>query len=270
MIDTVLGHRHDDEIREERAVRVQIPGRDRMILVRPDDEDATLGCDRRQRSAAAVEHDQVGTELLRDPRAREDVRDPDRPGEPTAAAPAADGRQPGQGSRLEVVGRRVAPGAGKLEEIGHGWLDLDHLGLGRPPTPHRDDDDAPVAGHHPRDMPRDGRLADALAGADHGHGRRPDRLEARRLEPEVGALVRHAERQRASGEPESCRRAEHGLVGEIEHHVGRVLARSPPRATPASGTPYSSPPRSFSVPPTKTHATISCGSSTRASLTTEA
>ena len=72
-------------------------------------------------------------------------------------------------------------------------------------------------------MTRDGRLADALAGADHGDGRRPDRLEARRLEPEVGPLVRHAERQRARREPESCRRPEHRLVGEIEHDVGRVL-----------------------------------------------
>ena len=134
VIDTVLGHRHDDEIREERAVRIQIPGRDRMILVRADDEDAALGRDRRQRSATAVEHDQVGTELLGDPRAREDVRDADRPGEPTAATPAADGRQPGQGRRLEVVGGRVTPRAGELEQVGHGRPDLDRPQA--PPAPH--------------------------------------------------------------------------------------------------------------------------------------
>ena len=50
-----------------------------------------------------------------------------------------------------------------------------------------------------------------------------DRLEARRVEPEVGALVRHAERERARARAEARRRPEHGLVGEVENDVGRVL-----------------------------------------------
>ena len=148
---------------------------------------------------------------------------PTAPGEPATAAPAADRRQSRQRGRLEVVGGRMPPGAREREQVGHGRLHLDDLGLGRPPAPHRDDDDAAVARHHPRDVPGDGRLADPLAGADHGDGRRPDRLEARRLEPEVGALVRHAERQSARGEPEPGGRPEHGLVREIEHDIGRVL-----------------------------------------------
>ena len=72
-------------------------------------------------------------------------------------------------------------------------------------------------------MTGDRRLADTLAGADHGDGRRPDRLEARRLEPEVGSLVGHAERERARRQPEAGRRPEHRLVGKVEDDVGRVL-----------------------------------------------
>ncbi len=50
-----------------------------------------------------------------------------------------------------------------------------------------------------------------------------DRLEARRVEPEVGSFVRHAEREGARREPEPRRRPEHGLVREVEHDVGCVL-----------------------------------------------
>ena len=117
----------------------------------------------------------------------------------------------------------MAAGAREREQVGHGRSDLDDLGLGRPPAPHRDDDDPPLARQHAGDVAGDGRLADPLAGPDHGHGGRPDRLEARRLEPEVGAFVRHAEREGARGEPEARRRPEHRLVGEVEHDVGGVL-----------------------------------------------
>ena len=117
----------------------------------------------------------------------------------------------------------MTTGARELEQVGHGRPDLDDLGLRRPATPHRDDDDPPLAGEHAGDVTRDRRLADALAGPDHGHGRRPDRLEPRRLEPEVGSLVGHAERERARGEPEAGGRPEHRLVGEVEDDVGRVV-----------------------------------------------
>ena len=140
MLDAVLGHRDDDEIGEQGAVRVEVAGRDRCVLVRADDEDPAVGGDRRDRGAAPVEHDQVGLELLREPHAREHVRDPDRAREAAAAAPAADRRQAGERRRLEVVGRGVAPGAGELEQVGHGRPDLDDLGLGRArraPSPRR-------------------------------------------------------------------------------------------------------------------------------------
>ena len=48
VIDLVLGHRDDDEVRKEGPIRVQIAGRNRVILVSPDDEDAAVGGDRRE------------------------------------------------------------------------------------------------------------------------------------------------------------------------------------------------------------------------------
>ena len=51
----------------------------------------------------------------------------------------------------------------------------------------------------------------------------PDRLEPRRLEAEVGPLVRDTQRQHAAGEREALWRREHRLVRQIDNDVGRVL-----------------------------------------------
>jgi hypothetical protein len=129
-------------------------------------------------------------------------------------------------STFEIPTAPASPPPQRRQQVRHGGLDLDDLGLGRPSAPHRDDDDAAIARHDARHVSRHGCLPHALAGADHRDGRRPDRLEARWVEPEVGPLVRHAERQGTGGEPESRRRAEHGLIGEIEHEVRRMLVNS--------------------------------------------
>ena len=51
---------------------------------------------------------------------------------------------------------------------------------------------------------------------------RGERTTGRRIEAEVRALVRDPERQGAAREREALPRPQHRLVGEVEHHVGRV------------------------------------------------
>ena len=93
---------------------------------------------------------------------------------PTApASPPPQRRQPTVGSPVSAAVSRWSeaawrPARESSEQIGDRRPHLDDLGLGRPSTPHRDDDDTPVASHHPRDVAGDGRLTDPLAGADHG------------------------------------------------------------------------------------------------------
>ena len=68
---------------------------------------------------------------------------------------------------------------------------VDQLGLGRAAAAHRDDHHVRSARvQHPGDVPRHGRLADPLAGADHGQGRRVDRPP--------GAAARRRSRGRGS------------------------------------------------------------------------
>ena len=55
-----IGHRHDDEIREEEPVRVQVARRDSRVLMSADHRDGAVGRDRRQRRPASVEDDDVG------------------------------------------------------------------------------------------------------------------------------------------------------------------------------------------------------------------
>ena len=68
-------------------------------------------------------------------------------------------------------------------------------------------------------MPGHGGLADPLAETDHRERRRLDGLERRRLEAEVGADVRQPERQRARSPEHPLPRAEHRLVGEVDHEI---------------------------------------------------
>ncbi len=122
-----------------------------------------------------------------------------------------------------MVGRRVPSRARQLEERLDARRGRDDLRLGRAPATHRDDDDPTGGRETARDMPGHRGLADALAGADHRERRQPNRLEPGRLEAEVGALVRDAEREHAACERKSLGRRQHRLVGEVEHHVRAVL-----------------------------------------------
>ena len=132
-------------------------------LAAADDEDPAVDVDRRDRGTAAVEDDDVGAALGGERRARRDVRDEDRAGEAAARAPAADRRHAGERGDLEVVGRRVPPGARALDELVERRRRLDDLGLGRAAAAHRDDDDAPVAREEPREMRGHRGLPHALA-----------------------------------------------------------------------------------------------------------
>ena len=182
-----------------------------------------LRLDGREGGAAAVEHDEVGTELDGQLRSLVDVRDRDRAGEPAAAAAAADRLDAGERGRLEVVRRGVAPGARELEQRVEVRRDARDLGLGRPAAPHRDDDDLPVARIEPRGVSGDRRLADPLAGADDPDRRQRERRQLGRVEAEVGADVRQPGREHAAREAEALPRAEHGLVGEIDDELRPVL-----------------------------------------------
>ena len=111
-----LGHRQDHEVGDEVPVLVQVAGDDVRVLLGVDDEDPAARRDGREGRAAAVEHDEVGAELDGQPRSLVDVRDRDRAGEPAAAAAATDRLDAGERGRLEIVRRRVAPGARELEQ----------------------------------------------------------------------------------------------------------------------------------------------------------
>ncbi len=101
--------------------------------------------------------------------------------------------------------------------------DLGHLRLRRPAATHRHDHDVPFAGVEPSRVGRDRGLADALAGAhDPDRGQR-ERLQLGRVEAEVGADVRQAGSEHPARDPEPLARAEHGLVGEIDHELGPEL-----------------------------------------------
>ena len=150
------------------------------------------------------------------------------------------------------------------DEIGERRRRLDQLGLGRPAPSHRDHDDVAVAGEQPREMRRDGGLADALAGADHRDRRQLERLVDGRVEAEVGADVRQAGRERARGPAEALGRAEHRLVREVDDHLG--VRRSRRRAGRRSRRRRAA----SRVPPTRIAPTHSYGSSASASRTTGA
>ena len=96
---------------------------------------------------------------------------------------------------------------------------LHHLRRLRPAASHRHGDDVAVAREQPRDMRRDGGLADPLAGREHRQRRQWERRHLRRLDPEVGTRIRDSGREDATGEPEARRRSQHGLVREVEDEL---------------------------------------------------
>ena len=72
-------------------------------------------------------------------------------------------------------------------------------------------------------MPGHGSLAHALPRPDDGDRGRPERRALRRVEAEVRSDVRHSLREHPAREREPLRRAEHGLVGEVDDDLRRML-----------------------------------------------
>ena len=71
-------------------------------------------------------------------------------------------------------------------------------------------------------MPGHSGLADALARPDHRDGGQLERLEPRRIEPEIGTDVGDAVGQDATREREALDGPEHRLVGEIDDELGSI------------------------------------------------
>ena len=113
----------------------------------------------------------------------------------------------------------MTAGARQREEIADARLRIDQLGLAWAATAHRNDDHAAVAREQLRNVTGHGRLANALARSDHCERGQLERLELRRLEPEVCADVGHPEHERPAREPEAIPRRKNRLVGEIDDHV---------------------------------------------------
>ena len=130
-----LRHRHEDEVRDSRAVGVQISGRDVDGLGGRRHEEAAAGIHGRQCRATAVEQDEVGRQRARDADALEDVRYRDGAGQTAAAAAAADRRDTGDDRSLEMVRSGVTAATGELEQRLQRRRDEHGLGLGRPPRP---------------------------------------------------------------------------------------------------------------------------------------
>ena len=132
------------------------------------DEDPRVRLDRRQRGAAAVEHEQLRVELRGELRALENVRGERSAREPSARAATADRRNTRERRRLEMVGCGVPAGAGEREQVVERRRHLDQLRLRRPTAAHGHDDDAAVAGEDACDVARHRGLSDPLAEPDHG------------------------------------------------------------------------------------------------------
>jgi len=157
---------------------------------------------------------------LRDRTDLGDVRDGNGAREAAAGAAAADRRHSCEHRDLEVVGGGMLPRLGARDQILDRRRSLDELRLRRAAAPHRDDDDVAVACEEAREVNRDRRLPDALTGADHGDRRQLERLQLWRVEPEVGADVRESGGECPRSPIEPLERAEHGLVGKIDHDLG--------------------------------------------------
>ena len=241
------------------AVGVEVAGRDAHVLMRADDEDAAVGGDGRQRRAAPVEEDQVGLERGRQPR-----RPPSTFETATApASPPPQRRQPTVGtpatsavSRWSEAAWRPAPR--ELEEV------VDRRpharstsGSGGPPRPIATTTTAARRARAAREVARDGRLADALAGADHRERRRSTGTKRggskRKSAPSYGtpsASARLASAKRSRGPSTGSSERSRTTSGACS--LDGVLERRHERHAVVA-----SPPRSFSVPPTSTAATTS-------------
>jgi hypothetical protein len=139
--------------------------------------------------------------------------------EPSPGATAADRGNPCERGRLEVVGGGMATGPREREQVVQRRRRLDELRLSGPASPHRHDNDPPVAGENARCVSGHRGLADPLAEADHRERRRIDGMERRRVEAEVRADVRQPEDERPRRPQQPFPRAEHRLVGQVDDDV---------------------------------------------------
>ena len=208
LLGQLVAHRQD-EVADERAVPVETGE-----VVR--DEDARRRGDRRYRGSAAVEDDDVRLERGGDAGSFEHVGGERRTRHASARPAATDRRSSGERGELQVIGRRVPPGAGQCQQVVEGRRSGDELRLRRSSPPHRDDDDLTVAREQPREMSGDRGLPDPLTGPDHGDRRQVERMERRWIEPEVGSDVRHPQGEEARREREPGLRVEHRLVREVD------------------------------------------------------
>ena len=220
MRSPVLGHGQDHEVGDENAIRVEVAHHELRRLVSTCDQNALPRRNRGDRRAAPVEDHELGVAVERLLDARGDIARPRNPGEPATGAPAADRRDTRERRCLEVVGRCVRALAHELKEILDGRPQIGNLRLRGASASHRDDDEVMLVREQPRRVPRDGRLAEPLAGADHGERRKVERLVLRNAEREVGALVGDTEREQPAREPETLARSQHRLVRDVHRHFG--------------------------------------------------
>ena len=198
------------------------------VVLGADDEHAAVDLDRRDRGAARVEDDDVRPARGGEPRALEHVRDEHLAGEPAARAAAADRRHAVDRGGLEVVGGRV-PARRARARRGRRPTAADSTtsGSGGPPRPiattttswSRASSRARCAG--------DRRLPDALAASrsPRSSGGRSNAAyrggSKRKSAPTYGEPGR--ERARRPAQP--LGRAEHRLVGEVDHDLGVAEVR---------------------------------------------
>ena len=222
----LLRCRQHDEVRDEDAVGVQVPGRRpraagrrwRRAGARSSRPAAARRRSPRRRRGRAAARRRGGR-----PRARSTRRPrPRARRRPAGSRSSARGRAPPpRGSPRPRGRRRARARAGR------------RASAASPPRPAPPARPAPSprratsrsSAQQPRGVAGDAGLADALARPDDPDRGQRERLEPRRLEAEVGADVRRsraASTRLARREP--LPRPEHGLVGEVEDEVRPIRA----------------------------------------------
>ncbi len=173
-----LALREHQRVAEQQPVGAEKAGDVVHRLARSRDAQRRVGEDRRHHGAAALDHRQRGGAPVQQRQRLTDVVVERHAGEPAPAAPAPHCGHAGEHRVLVAVAGRVTAGAGGGEQFGGAEpvAAADELRLRRPATAHGKHDDAAVRPPGGVDPPRQpaahGGLADALAGADHGEGRR--------------------------------------------------------------------------------------------------
>ena len=230
--DRLLGHGNDGEVRNQQSIRTEragyLAGRGRAA----HDQHGGIRMGGRDRRPRPLEDDHVGPLRFRRRDRRRDRVVHGRSREAAAGPTGAHGGHAREGGVLVDVGRRVSARRCQRQERLHGRRLLraahDH-GLGWPAPAHRHDDDRRAArGQVPRQGARNGRLARALAGTDHGdrrHGRQHRPLGW--IEAEVRAAVGNAGGERARDEAEPQGGVHDRCVRHVDHDLRPVLIEGP-------------------------------------------